>query len=481
VNPPVRRVAVACLVLFAALLVNATWLQLVDAKSLRNKPGNVRILLSEYEHERGPIVAGRIAIARSIPTKDRLKYLRIYPRGKEYAPVTGFYSVIYGATGIERAENSVLAGTDDRLFVRRLSDLVTGRTPQGGPVVTTILPAAQDAAWQGLQGKRGAVVALDPRTGAILALATNPSYNPSTLSSHKTSAIRRHYNRLVSSSGSPLLDRAISQTYPPGSTFKIVTSAAALSSGRFHPTTTIAAPHELLLPLTTHKLQNFGGEVCSPNGHMTLEAALVISCNTAFADLGLRLGADALRKQADAFGFDSAPQIPLTAATSVFPSSPDRPQTALSAIGQYDVRATPLQMAMVASAIANNGVLMEPYLVKELEAPDFTVIESTDAHVLGRAVSPSVAQDLRHMMVGVVAHGTGTAAQIPGITVAGKTGTAQHGSAAPHAWFIAFAPAQHPRIAVAVLVEDGGDLGSEATGGKVAAPIARSVIEAVLR
>ena len=479
-NPPVRRVAVACLILFAALLANATWLQLVDAKSLRNKPGNVRILLSEYEHERGPIVAGRIAIARSIPTKDRLKYLRVYPRGKEYAPITGFYSVIYGASGIERSENSVLAGTDDRLFVRRLSDLVTGRTPQGGPVVTTILPRAQDAAWQGLQGKRGAVVALDPRTGAIFALASTPSYNPSVLSSHNTTAIRRHYQRLVASGGSPLLDRAISQTYPPGSTFKVVTASAALSSGRFHPTTTIPAPHELPLPLSTHKLQNFGGEVCSPSGHMTLEEALVISCNTAFAGLGLRVGADALHHQAEAYGFNSAPQIPLTAATSVFPNHLDRPQTALSAIGQYDVRATPLQMAMVAGAIANNGVAMEPYLVKELEAPDFTVIATTNARVLGRAVSPSTAQDLRHMMIAVVAHGTGTAAQIRDVTVAGKTGTAQHGGGAPHAWFIAFAPAYHPRVAVAVLVEDGGDLGNEATGGRVAAPIARSVIEAVL-
>ena len=480
-NPPIRRLAIACLVIFGALLVNATWLQVVDAKSLRNKPGNVRILLSEYEHQRGPIVVEPNAVARSVKTQDQLKYLRRYPFGPEYAPATGFYSVIYGATGIERAENSVLAGTDDRFFVRRLSDLVTGRTPQGGAVVLTLDPKAQDAAWNGLEGKVGAVVALDPRTGAVLALASRPSFNPSRLSSHNATAIRRYYGELQSSPHDPLLNRAIAQTYPPGSTFKVVTSAAALSTGKYTPDTSIPAPHVLPLPLSNHKLENFGGEVCSSSGHMTLQQALTISCNTAFAGLGLKLGADTLSQQAEAFGFNSAPRIPLLAAPSVFPNNLDRPQTALAAIGQYDVRATPLQMAMVAAGVANHGIVMSPYLVKQTEAPDLSVLETTQPQVYRRAVTSTVADDLTQMMISVVEHGTGTAAQIPGTAVAGKTGTAQHGEGAhPHAWFIAFAPAQDPQVAIAVLVEDGGNLGSEATGGALSAPVAAAVMRAVL-
>src|SRR4051812_16598589 len=247
-NSPLRRVAIACLIMFGALLVNVNFLQLVRASDLNDRQGNSRVLLREYEHQRGPIVAGDIAIARSVATDDRLKYLRVYPDGPQYAPITGFYSVVYGATFIERTENSLLSGDDDRLFVRRLSDLVTGRTPRGGTVVLTVNPKAQDAAWNGLQGKTGTVVALDPRTGAILALASAPSYDPSTLSSHDTNAIIRTYERLTHDPDQPMKNRAIAETYPPGSTFKVVTTAAALSSGDYQPDTLIPAPHQLALP-----------------------------------------------------------------------------------------------------------------------------------------------------------------------------------------------------------------------------------------
>jgi peptidoglycan glycosyltransferase len=481
VNRPVRRLTIACLILFAALLVNANYLQVVDASSLRHHPGNARILLGEYKHERGAIVAGNKAVAKSVATKDQLKYLRTYPGGPEYAPITGFYSLVYGASGIEKAENDVLSGDDARLFVRRLSDLVTGSSPQGGTVVLTIDPRAQDAAYQGLAGKAGAVVALDPHTGAILALATSPSYDPTGLSSHDTKQIRSTYTQLLQDPGSPLLDRAISQTYPPGSTFKLVTSAAALSSGKYTPDSTIPAPPELKLPLTTATIKNFGGETCGNGSTDTIADALRISCNTAFANLGMTLGADALRAQAEKFGINSSFTIPMKTATSVFPSQLNAPQTAQSAIGQFDVRMTPLQMAMVAAAIGNNGVVMKPYLVKEIQAPDLSVLSETQPEKLSTAVTPQVASQLTSMMELVVAQGTGTSAQLPGITVAGKTGTAQHAKGqAPHAWFVCFAPAQDPKIAVAVLVEDGGGLGSDATGAKVAAPIAKAVMEAVL-
>jgi peptidoglycan glycosyltransferase len=481
VNAPLRRVAIAALVMFGALLLNANWLQVVHAKSLRDKPGNTRVLLSQYEHQRGLIVAGGITVARSVPSNDRLKYQRVYPFGPEYAPITGYFSILPSITGIERAENPILSGDDDRLFVRRLSDLITGRTPRGGTVVLTVNPKAQDAAWRGLAGKFGAVVALDPRTGAILALASSPSYNPNVLASHDPRAVTIAADRLNSDPSKPLLDRAIGELYPPGSTFKVVTSAAALGSGNYTPSTVIPAPHQLPLPLTTKRLSNFGNEVCSPSGRMTLADALRISCNTAFAGLGLRLGADALDREATAFGFGTAPQIPLQTAASVFPNNPNPPQTAQSAIGQFDVAVTPLQMAMVAAGVANHGVVMKPYLVKELQGPDLSVLDQTQPQVLSQPLDAPAASELTSMMIGVVRSGTGTSAQIPGVTVAGKTGTAQHGTgAAPHAWFIAFAPAENPTVAVAVLVENGGNLNREATGGKVAAPIARSVIEAVL-
>ena len=480
-NRPLRRVAIACLVMFVALLLNANYLQLVQAGDLNDRQGNSRVLLREYEHQRGPIVAGGTAVARSVATDDRLKYLRVYPGGPEYAPVTGFYSVVYGASAIERAENSLLAGDDDRLFVRRLSDLVTGRTPKGGTVVLTINPKAQDAAWEGLRGKRGAVVALDPRTGAILAMASSPSYDPAKISSHDSREAIDTYKRLSAENDQPMLNRAIAQTYPPGSTFKVITSAAALSSGNYQPDTRIPAPHQLSLPLTTRKLRNFGNEVCAGSGRMSLRDALRISCNTAFAALGMRLGPDALRRQAEAFGFDDAPTVPMQAAESHFPSEPDAPQTAQSAIGQFDVRVTPLQMAMVSAGIGNHGVVMKPYLVKEVRAPDLSVLDATSPDPLGRAIDAPVADALTSMMVGVVQNGTGTSARIGGTQVAGKTGTAQHGpGAAPHAWFICFAPAENPVVAVEVVVEDGGDLNQEATGGRVAAPIAKAVMQAVL-
>jgi penicillin-binding protein A len=480
-NRAVRRVSVACLLLFFALIANANILQVVDAKSLRNNPHNSRVLLRTYSRPRGQIVVDGAAVARSQATPDALKYLRIYPEGPEYAPITGYYSLTEAATGIERAEDGVLSGEDDRLFVRRLQDLLSGRSIRGGSVVLTIDSAAQDAAYTGLKGQAGAVVAIDPRTGKILALATSPSYDPSRLTSHDTASVAAAWKALNAEKDNPLVDRALSETYPPGSLFKIVTSAAALAGGDT-PSTVIPAPHQLTLPQTSNPLNNFGDEVCAKSGKMTLADALRISCNTAFGALGLKLGGDALQKQAEAFGMDDNNlSVPIPTATSVFPSNLNPPETAQSAIGQFDVRITPLQAAMIAAAVANKGALMKPYLVDQILGPDLTVIDQTKPQLLSQAVSPQVAAELTQMMVGVVAHGTGTAARISGVTVAGKTGTAQHGAnTAPHAWFIAFAPAQNPVVAVAVLVENGGALGSDATGGKIAAPIAAQVIKAVL-
>jgi peptidoglycan glycosyltransferase len=485
-NRPLRRVGIACVVLFGLLLLQVNWIQVVKAKDYRNDPRNRRVLLRTYDRERGPIVVGsgktRAAVAKSLKTGDALKYLRTYPKGAEYAPVTGFASFVYGYSGIERQENSVLSGDDERLLVRRLSDYITGRQIKGGSVELTLDPAAQDAAYAGLQGKRGAVVALDPRTGAVLAEASSPSYDPTPISSHDGKGIRAAYQRLLALAGDPMTNRAVQRTYPPGSTFKVITSAAALAHG-YSPASRIPSPTVLDLPGTSANLRNFGGEHCGDGRTDTLLNALEISCNTAFGALGMKLGQDVVRHQAEAFGFgDSSLDLPQPVAESVFPDGLTKAQTAQSSIGQYDVRVTPLQMAMVAAGIANDGDVMRPYLVKDVLAPDLSTLGKADVKLYKHAVSSGIATQLTAMMVAVVQHGTGTRAQISGVTVAGKTGTAQHGpGAAPHAWFIGFAPAENPVVAVAVVIEDGGSLGSDATGGKLAAPIAKAVMEAVLR
>lgn len=483
-NRPLRRVALACLVLFGLLLGQANWVQVVKATAYRNDPRNTRVLLRTYDRERGAIVVGtgssRVAVAMSVATKDTLKYLRTYPGGPAYAPVTGFASLVYGYSGIEHLDDSVLSGDDPRLLVRRLSDYITGRQVAGGSVLLTLNPRAQQAAFAGLQGRAGAVVALDPRTGAVLAMASSPSYDPSVLSSHDPAAIRAAYTRLLNDPGSPLLNRAVEQTYPPGSTFKLVTTAAALAAGDT-ASTRLPSPTVLKLPGTTATLSNFAGESCGGTT-ITLADALRISCNTAYGGLGMTLGEDRLRRQADAFGFDGGTlHVPQRVATSVFPQGLTKAQDAQSAIGQYDVRVTPLQMAMVAAGIANGGDVMQPYLVQEVQAPDLSPLALASPQLYRHAVSASVAQQLTAMMELVVTRGTGTQAQIPGVRVAGKTGTAQHQvGSPPHAWFVGFAPAQDPKVAVAVLIENGGGAGVGATGGQVAAPLARAVMEAVL-
>jgi len=488
VNRPLRKVALACLLLFGLLLVNVNYVQVVKAGQYRDDPRNSRVLLRTYERARGPIAVvqpggGRSAIAQSTRTDGPLTYLRTYPGGPAYAHVTGYYSFVFGATGIERAENEVLSGEDNRLAFTRLSDVITGREVEGGSIVLTLDPEAQKAAYDALtsRGLKGSVVAIDPRTGAVLAMASTPSFDPSRLSSFDGTDIRAYSKQLNGASDDPLLNRAIARTYPPGSTFKVITAAAALSSGKT-PETKIPSPRQLDLPETSRNLTNFGDSACTGETS-TLADAMRISCNTAFGALGLSLGQDALRKQAEKFGFnDDSITIPNRVAESVFPTDLNPPSLAFSAIGQFEVRATPLQMAMVAGGVANGGEVMKPYLVQEVQAPDLSLLARTDPEVYRRAVESDVAAELNRMMQLVVSDGSGRAAAIDGIAVAGKTGTAQGAAgAAPDVWFIGFAPADDPQVAVAVVVEDGGAEGAGGTGGKVSAPIAREVMRAVLR
>lgn len=477
-NRPLRKVAVATLVMFAALLVNANLVQVVQAHSLAHDSRNSRLIYDQYSHLRGPIVVAGKPIAKSVATKDTLKYLRVYPQGPLYAPVTGYYSLTYKYSGIEAAANDLLAGTSDKLFVKRISDYFTGREIQGGAVVLTLNPRAQQAAYDQLASHhyRGAVVAIQPSTGAILALVSTPSYDPSRVSTHNPKANTNAWNTYLHDPDQPMLDRAISQTYPPGSTFKVITTAAALSTGNYTPDTVIPAPDRLTFA-NGKPLGNFAGETCSSSGKMTLRDALRLSCNTAYGALGVHLGSQRIVDQAGAFGVGRSLSIPLPVAASQVPHETAEPFAAQEAIGQHDDAVTPLQMAMVAAGIANGGVVMRPYLVAQERAPDSSVLSQASPERFSRAVSATVAGELTSMMETVVSSGTGTAAQIPGVVVAGKTGTAQHGGASPYAWFICFAPAANPTVAVAVVVEN---TQPNDTGGVVAAPIARAVMEAAL-
>jgi peptidoglycan glycosyltransferase len=476
VNAPLRRVSISVLVLFTLLIINVNYIQVVRSEDLRTNQSNTRVLAEEYDRERGSIIVDGAEIAMSVPTDDRLTYLRQYPHGEMYAGLTGYYSLVYGNTQLERAENDVLAGSDPRLFVRRLADLFTGRDPAGGDVVLTIDPAVQETAMAGLQGVTGAVVALDPKTGAVLGMASTPTYDPNKLSTHDPRAIREYWGQLNQQSPDPRLNRAIGDNYPPGSVFKVVVSAAALTDG-YTPDTVIPAPDVLTLPNTRTTLENFNGSRCSSSGEMKLIDALTISCNTAFAQLGMDLGEDKVRSMAEAFGMDGERlEIPLAVAPSGIGDIESQAALGQSSIGQRDVRMTPLQAAMVAAAVADDGRLMKPYLVDQVRAPDLSVIDETDPEELGRPVSGDIAAQLTEMMVSVVANGTGRAAQIGGVQVAGKTGTAQVSEGVPdHTWFIGFAPADDPQIAVAVFIANGGG-----TGGERSAPLARQVMETYL-
>ena len=482
-NSTIRRTAVTLGLLIFALMLNANVIAVFQDDELRARDGNRRQLIDEYDQQRGSILVGRKAIAKSVATDERLRFMRVYSDdnaqdSEMYAPVTGYYSV-YGATAIEKAENDLLSGSDDRLFVDRITTLFSGQQQQGGNVILTLDADAQRAAYEGLAGQEGAVAAIDPRTGAILALASSPSFDPNLLAAHDPAEVTRQYDKLRRNPGDPLLNRATQQIYPPGSLFKVVVSAAALSSGEYEPDTVVPGPALLDLPDSSNTIGNYFDASCL-GGQLTLTEALAISCNTAFANIGLELGDDAIREQAERFGFNASLDIPLPVAPSIYPDDLDAPQTALSAIGQYDVRASALQMAMVGAGVANDGVVMKPYLVAEEQAPDLSALSITEPEPLTRAVSSDVAAELRDMMINVVTSGTGTTAAIPNVSVGGKTGTAQDGNRDPHVWFLAFA-GDDPQVAVAVIVENGGDLGDEASGSAVAGPIARQVMEAVLQ
>ncbi|MFD8043249.1 penicillin-binding transpeptidase domain-containing protein [Streptomyces chartreusis] len=479
----IRHAAFFCALLLVALLVNAARIQVVEAPSYDDNIANRRTTISRYGQPRGDILVDGDAVTGSHDTGEHLRYERTYTNGPMYAPVTGFASQEYGTTFLEHAQDGVLAGTDPLLSPFPWSGTNGDRNP-GGDVVTTLRRAAQEAAYEGLAGRKGAVAAVEPSTGRILALVSAPSYDPSALSGNGAS-VTRSWASLNRDKDRPMLNRAVRKTYPPGSTFKVVTAAAALDAGVVEdldePTD---SPDPYTLPGTRTSLTN-ESEGCED---VPLRKAFEWSCNTVFARLGVRTGVTGMARTADAFGFNDANlKIPYSVAESTFDSEVDRAQLALSSIGQYNTRATPLQMAMVAAAVANGGQVRSPYLVERTTRAGGATVATAGSRPTRQAMRPSTARLLKELMVDVVREGTGTNAWIPGATVGGKTGTAQHGlgnSGTPYAWFVSWAKGDRdlePKVAVAVVVEDADADRGEISGGGDAAPIARAVMEAVLK
>lgn len=497
-NRQIRQVAFLVLVMFTALSLSVTsvqglarpaiWEPLSSNGALNSDGRNSRTVNREFGTDRGPILlADKTTIVSTEKSDDGQgseDYQRVYANGPLYAPVTGYFSPAFASmTGLEREANSVLNGDDPSLFSSRIKTLVTGGSQKGGAVELTINPEIQQAAYEALGNREGAVVALDPSTGAILAMVSSPSYDPNQFASHDANAVTEISTTLSEDSSRPLDNRAIAgNRYPPGSTFKIITTAAALRTGKITPDQEVDAPDTITLPGTSHSLENYGGESCG-NGRTSFSHAFAESCNTPFAQLAMDVGEEELAEEAHNWGFDSKLSIPLTVTPSTYPDNDSQAQTAMAGIGQASVQATPMMMAMVAATVANNGEQMTPYLVSRTLDPDLNEVDTTSKKVARTPIDPATAKSLSSLMQTAVTDGTGNTAQVAGVQVAGKTGTAETGSdTGPTTWFVGFAGTDinKPQIALAVVLDGNTETEDNATGGKVAGPIAAQVIDAAV-
>jgi len=482
-NAPIRRLAFTLVAVFAMLALSATYLQAVAGPSYRDDPRNARLIAWRTGRERGAIVtADGNVVARSDPSEaDPKLYVRTYPGGGLYAHTVGFTSVLFGTRGLESTRSRDLVSDRDST-VSGVLNVLLGGDPRPRGLQLTIDHVLQEAAGELLGNQRGAIVALDPATGAVLASVSTPGFDPNELVGPGAGPAG---DSLQTDPAEPLRDRVINASYPPGSTFKVITAAAALESGIASPSTTFPDPVELELPGTTSTIKNFDEDVCSDGREVSLETAFIRSCNTTFAQLGMLVGSQQLVATAEAFGFNTAVPYDLEALASRIPDartfSDDPPAMAANAIGQRDVQATPLQMALVAAAVANDGQLMAPYVVNDVFRSDGVVESTAQPTVWRRALSPATADVLQNLMEQVVLSGSGRRAAVPGVRIAGKTGTAEVTDSAPHLWFIGFGPVDPEpgarQIALAVIVESGGNGGESASGGSVAAPIAKKLFE----
>ena len=478
-----RRLSILMLAMFLALFGSVSWIQVVEAENLSAHPANKRALYDSYEVQRGAIVAGGEVIATSVPSDDVYSWQRVYADAAMWAPVTGYINpVLESATGLEQAMNQQLSGTGGSQFLSRIERILSGQAPRGSNVVLSLDPELQQVAYDALGDLQGAVIAMEPSTGRVLAMVTSPSFDTNQLASHDAAAVEKAYAALESDPAHPLYNRAIAGNMnPPASTFKLVVASAAFASGEWTPESTLPNPARYQLPQSINTVQNSSGGTCGPGATVTIADALRLSCNIPFAELAVQLGDTAIREQAEKFGFNLPFELPLSSTPSVYPRALDDAQTALSGFGQGDVRATPLQMAMVSAGIANGGLVMNPQMVDRVVGPDLSVQETFDPTEFGRAIDEELAATMTRLMVANVSAGVAGNARIEGVEVAGKTGTAENGDTAPYTlWFTGFAPADDPQVAVTVVVEDGGGLGQSGFGNTVAAPIAKKVMEAVL-
>jgi peptidoglycan glycosyltransferase len=481
-NKELKRVGIVVLLMFMSLFISTSVIQVFQVDSLRADGRNVRTLYESYSAERGPILVNGDAIARSVPVDDQYMFLREYSQGELYAPVTGYFTLNQGTAGIEGSLNDYLSGTANEQFLDQVTAIFTGQAPKGAAVEVTIDPAIQQAAWDALGDQSGSVVAVDPKTGAILAMVSKPSFDPNLLAGHDIPAVIKNYEELLAADGNPLANRAIAgDLYTPGSVFKVLMTSAGIDSGKLKPDSTVPNPAELQLPDSDAVITNAGGGTCGPGEEATLATALKLSCNIPFAQFGQKLGAETIEEYTKRFGFGDSFEVPMPATPSQYPPPESEAELMLSSFGQASVRVTPLQIAMMSAAVANGGKLMQPTLVESILAPDLSELQSFQPTVYNTPISEKSASTVTQMMVDDVANGAASNARIDGVDVAGKTGTAENGEGEPYTlWFTGFAPANDPQVAVAVVVENGGGQGQDSFGNQIAAPIAKSVLEAVL-
>ena len=486
-NRQIRLAGLGVMILFVALFLQLNYVQIIHAGALEANPLNGRAVVKEYTAKRGDILsADGVTLASSAPTNDQFKYLRQYPTGSLFEQVTGFFSFTYGSDGAERTYDKVLTGARSPFHLPTslsgLRQLLTNQD-KSQSITLSVLDKLQLVAQKQLAGRTGSVVALNPKTGAILAMYSNPTFDPNQLSNHNQQQAQSAHQALVAQPGGVLAPGAYRQRWFPGSTFKIVTTSAVYDHQPALATKTYPTLSALPLPQTTNLLHNFAGETCGGQ----LPQLFTVSCDTGFGQIGLDLGGQSLYSEAQSFGFDQTPAIDLPfGVQSIFPAAnaftQDLPGLAYSAIGQQDVQATPLEMALVAAGIANGGSIMTPHVLDHVTNSQNQTVSTYQPKPWMQATSPTTAAELTQLMLSVVnaPNGTGAAARIPGVQVAAKTGTAQTGTNQIDAWFAAFAPAQNPQIAVAVILPNQPSA-NEYQGGTLAAPIAKAMIQAYLQ
>ncbi|GAB3190588.1 penicillin-binding transpeptidase domain-containing protein [Nesterenkonia suensis] len=484
-NNAIRHTWMVSVALFVVLFAALSLIQVGLTEELNADSKNTRQVYTERGAPRGAITVDGSAIAESVPSEGTpFDYQRVYHDPELYAGITGFYSIAAQSTGLENAMNEYLTGQSDSQFFDRITSLFTGETLEGAQVELTLDAELQRLAYDTIpDGTRGSIIVTDVRTGAIRAMATKPSYDTNDLAVHSTSRFQETMDELLEVDGlSPYRFRPTAEAIAPGSTFKLIDLVAMLESGDYDADSTLDNPAELELPQTTRTLRNFFGGICDQQSEADLRFITAQSCNTPFAEIAMEMGEEPIREAAEAFGWNQSLQIPLSVSASSFPETANDAELARAAIGQQSVTATPLQMNMVAMAIANEGTLMAPNLIQSVRGADLQVIERPEPEVFAEPISEGIAEELTDLMLGPVESGTAMGAQSQRFDIAAKTGTAQtghvreDGTELVNSWITGFAPADDPQYAVTVVYERI----DYSTGSSLTAPNLRTMLEAVI-